>query len=282
MMECETVNEKTKPALIAFLRKHNEYTLFLLSNLENFGWQLSDHPYSGAYKVVRKEDQIIAAFSLTKKGTLLIHGEESSSDLFDLILEACKEEKIPLTGVIGEWEFCSSFWEFLKKKQLIQKETFVEKEFLYALKLGDYGFNTDPDVRYLTSDDFESWLPLREAYIKEMRFPINSFEEMQGEFLRKTIQKMIWGLFLNGALVATADLNASFQDLGQLGGVYTLPERRKQGLATLLVRHIICDLQPRFSTLIIFTGLNNLPARKVYESLPSTPSGHFALLFGSL
>ena len=114
------------------------------------------------------------------------------------------------------------------------------------------------------------------------RFPENSAEETRAEFLTKVSQQISWGLFLEGKLVAIADLNAHFFDLGQLGGVYTMPEFRKKGLSTRLIRHLIHDIKVlhQVRKLIIFTGENNFAARKVYESLHIAPFGYYALLFG--
>lgn len=130
--------------------------------------------------------------------------------------------------------------------------------------------------------DFDRWVKLREAYVKEMGFPGNTLKEMHAEFLKKTAQQVTLGLFLEGKLIAIADLNACFFDLGQLGGVYTIPEFRNRKLSTRLTRHLIHDIKAihHIRKLIIFTGENNLAARKVYESLNISPHGYYALLFG--
>jgi predicted GNAT family acetyltransferase len=116
-----------------------------------------------------------------------------------------------------------------------------------------------------------------------MQLPENSFDEIRAEFHLKVAQKITWGFFFNGQLVAIADLNARYCDLGQLGGVYTIPAFRKRGFSTRLICHLIHDVKAlhHLRKLIIFTGEKNLAARKVYESLGITPYGHYALLFGT-
>ena len=115
-----------------------------------------------------------------------------------------------------------------------------------------------------------------------MGFPKHSFEEMRSEFLIKVAKQITWGLFEEGKLVAIADLNARFSDLGQLGGVYTIPGYRNRGSCSRLTRHLIHDTKVihHIRKLIIFTGENNLAARKVYESLGTSHYGYYALLFG--
>ena len=91
------------------------------------------------------------------------------------------------------------------------------------------------------------------------------------------------GLFSDKKIVAIADLNANFSDLGQLGGVYTIPELRNRGLSKRLIRHLIQEIKTihHIKKLIIFTGEHNIAACKVYESLGIHLFGHYALLFGN-
>jgi hypothetical protein len=96
----ERVNESSKDEMISFLKAHEEYTLFLLGNLEVYGLHLTNEIYSGNFKLVRNENGISAAFSLTKGGTLLIHSKETGTSFFELVLRACQEEPIVLKGVL--------------------------------------------------------------------------------------------------------------------------------------------------------------------------------------
>jgi predicted GNAT family acetyltransferase len=281
-LSCETVTPESKGELICFLKKNEEYSLFLLSNLETYGLKLSNALYSGNFKILRKANEIIAAFCLTKKGTLLVQSIEQNDLICEAIITACLEEKIPITGVLGKWEFAYALWNLLKQKKIIQKETFIEREVLYTLDVEKTTYLSEPGVRLLQPTDFDTWVKLRESYVEEMGFPRNTLEEIRAEFFQKVAQQITWGLFLEGKLVAIADLNARFSNLGQLGGVYTIPEFRNRKLSTRLTRHLIHDIKAihHIRKLIIFTGENNFAARKVYESLGISPYGHYALLFG--
>lgn len=279
---CEKVTSKSKDELIIFLKKHEEYSLFLLSNVETYGLTLSDALYSGNFKILRDEEQIIAAFCLTKKGTVLVHSIKQDTPIYDAMIEACLEEKIVISGVLGEWEFSHALWNQLKQRTIIRQETFIEREVLYTLNITQIAYLPETNVRLLHPTDFDKWVKLREAYVEELGFPGYSIEEMRTEFLLKAAQRITWGLFLDEKLVAIADLNAHFSDLGQLGGVFTIPEFRKRGLSTRLIRHLIYDLKSfhQIRKLIIFTGEKNLAARRVYESLGINRYGYYALLFG--
>lgn len=283
MLFLESVVASSKDEMVAFLKTYEEYTLFLLGNLETYGMHLTQEPYSGNYKIIRKGEEIIAVFSLTKSGTLLIHSKEATTPFFHLVLRACREEPIQIKGLIGKWDFCHLFWNLIKAEKIIVNETYASKEILYSTELSLLNFEKQPDARLLLSTDWEQWYPLRAAYIQEMHFPSQgSKEDIFEEFQLKVEQKISWGLFSNGKLIAIADLNAKAFDLGQVGGVYTLPAFRKQGHCTTLMRHLIHDAKNlhHLRKLIIFTSETNHSARKVYESLGVTPFGHYALLFG--
>ncbi len=183
---------------------------------------------------------------------------------------------------MGEWEFACVLWNLLKQKKIIERETFTEREILYTLDVEKTAYTSEPDVRLLRTSDVDAWIQLRMAYTKEMGLPGNNIEDTRTEFFTKTTQLITWGLFFERKLIAIADLNAHFSDVGQLGGVYTIPAFRKKGFSTRLICHLIHDLKTihRIRKLVIFTGEHNYAARRVYESMRIEPFGYFALLFG--
>jgi predicted GNAT family acetyltransferase len=278
---CEQVTAKSKEELIRFLLKNEEYSLFLLSNLKTYGLELSAGLYSGNFKLLREGKQIVAAFCLTKTGALIVQSIKQDLAICEAMIAACSEEKMSIRGVMGEWEFASILWNLLKQKRVIEKESFTEREILYTFDIETTAYASEPDARLLVASDVDAWIQLRMAYTKEMGLPGNSLEETRTEFLMKATQSITWGLFFEGKLVAIADLNAQFSDIGQLGGVYTIPAYRKKGFSTRLICHLIHDLKTihRLRKLVIFTGERNYAARRVYESMRIAPFGYYALLF---
>jgi lincosamide nucleotidyltransferase A/C/D/E len=279
----EMISSENQEHMIAFLKNHDDYSLFLLGNFENYGPSLGEAPYSGNYKLIRLDSEIVAVLCLSKKGSLLIQSI-IREPIFETVLAACLEEKIPITGLVGDWEFCHVFWQFLKNKKMIQTETFTSKEILYQANLSNRLPIPQSDVRLLEADDYTQWKPLRLDYLIEEGFPNDlSDEEMRRLFIDKCNKKIIWGFFLNNQLVSIADLNAKAFDLGQLGGVYTAPKFRQKGYSKAVICKLIADLKPIYNInkLIIFTGETNLPARKLYESIGVKQIGHFAILFGN-
>jgi len=281
MMQIERVSNQREA--IAFLKANEDYSLFLMSNLETYGPALGEPSYSGNYKLARDGGKVIAVFCLVRAGTLLIQSERSDRLFFEAVLQSCLEENIPITGLLGEWNFCSSFWQFLKEKGIIGSETYVSKEVLYVADLQHQFAESQSNVRLLQLADWGQWIDLRVAYIEEMKFPSQqSTDEIREEFERDVAMKIAWGLFLKEELVSIADLNAKAADLGQVGGVFTVPQHRKKGFSSAVMRQLMHDAKHlhNLRKLIIFTGEDNISARKVYESLGVAAIGNYALLFG--
>lgn len=130
----ENVSNETQEQMLNFLKRHEDFCLFLLGNFEAYGPRLTEAPNSGNFKLIKQGEEVAGVFCLAKRGTLLIQSEKRE-EVFNLVLQSCEEESLSLSGVIGEWSFCHSFWNFLKHRRVIQEETFASKEVLYCLEL---------------------------------------------------------------------------------------------------------------------------------------------------
>ena len=278
----EAVTESSLQDAIAFLRKHEDFSLFLLGNLEAHGHKLTSAPNSGNFKLIRHGGKIVAVFCLTRRGNLLVQSEISDRRLSEKILTASQEEQLPILGLLGPWDFCQSLWNLFREKAIILNDSLVAKNILYTLDPSKQMVSDEPHVRLLLSSDYPQWKRLRIEYLEGL--PNDLSEEQNHElFLEKVNNKISWGYFLQGQLVAMADLNAKATDLGQVGGVYTIPNARKKGFARSVIRRLMTDAKNihKIRKLIIFTGENNHPARRLYESLDVHPIGYYGLMFGN-
>ena len=277
----EKVSENNREEMLDFLKRYEQFTLFLLGNFAAYGGQIGDSPYSGNYKLLRQGNEIVGVFCLYKNGSLLVH---SLVPGFDQILEACQEEKIPIRAVLGEWEYSSALWNYLQAKKWIKQVTFQSKETLHQVDLDRALDSPQPFCRRLTEADYPLWKPLRLDYIRELNYPIAfDDEQMFKLFQSKVEQHTIWGAFDKEQLVATADLNAKAFEIGQIGGVYTASPYRKKGFAKSLITKLMKDAEEfhGLRKLMIFTGESNQPAKNLYRSLGASPVGSFAIYFGN-
>jgi predicted GNAT family acetyltransferase len=271
-----------------FLEAHADTSLFLLSNLAIFGPRLADHGNSGNYRLVEEAGQVLAVFCLTRRGNLLVQAA-GRADLAESILESCESETIEVCGVAGEWPTASALWELLQADPRFEPKL-GSKDVLYRLPLSGGAAVTrttmpsDVVVRTLDASDYQQWERLNTTYCAELNLPLPVLDDAhEAEFVRRTRAKWWWGAFAGRQLAAIVGLNAAYGTVGQVGGVYARPADRKKGFARAAMELLIeeCREYHQFAKLILFTGEENLSARRLYESLGFELAGAFGLLLGS-
>jgi RimJ/RimL family protein N-acetyltransferase len=273
-----------------FLEAYVESSLFLLSNLAIFGPRLGEAWNSGNYQLVEEEGRIVAVFCLTRRGNLLVQSG-GRTDLAEAIMEACESEPVEVCGVVGEWAIAQAIWKLLLADPWFEPGH-GSKDVLYRLDLvSQEQEHRIPEhaaagvtVRPLIAGDFEQWERLNTAYLAELNLPLPVVDAAhEAEFARRTQARWWWGAFVRGELAATVALNAAYGTVGQVGGVYTRPADRKKGIAQAAMRVLIDDAAAyhRFTKLILFTGEDNVGARRLYESLGFEAAGAFGLLLGA-
>ncbi len=271
-----------------FLEAHVESSLFLLSNLAIFGPRLTDHWNSGNYRLVEEAGCVVAVFSLTRRGNLIVQAG-GRADLADSILEACESEPIEVCGVMGEWPTAEAIWNLLGADPRFEPGL-SSKDVLYRLPLQKTvgqvrrSLPAGIAVRALEPSDYTQWERLNTAYCAEMILPLPVVDDAhEAEFGRRTRARWWWGTFSGAQLVAIVGLNAAYGVVGQVGGVYTRPADRKKGLARFAMELLEEDGRDyhQFEKLVLFTNEDNLAARRLYESLRFDVVGEFGLLLGS-
>jgi RimJ/RimL family protein N-acetyltransferase len=277
------VDSSNLDAAREFLEAYVETSLFLLGNLAEHGPARRDHLNSGNFRVVYEGDDIVAVFCLARRGNLLLQ-TGGRPDLAPTILQACAAEPIEIQGVVGEWSAAHAVWQLLCATPGF-KPSLSRREVLYARDLPyTAGSESTLAVRALTRADFEAWNVLNVAYCAEVQTPLQgSRDERYAVFADQADAGCWWGHFHADELVGTASLNAKYDRLGQVGGVYTRPGYRGRGLAFVTMCKLMRDGfdRHRLERLILFTGEDNPAARHLYESLDFRAIGHFALLFGT-
>ncbi len=273
----------------AFLESHVDTSLFLLSTLAALGPRLGRHLNSGNFRMIEDEGAVAAVFCLTRRGNLLVQAG-GRTDFAEAIFESCESEPIELRGIVGEWPVAEALWNLLRADPRFEP-THNLKDVLYRLVLtesaagvGVVAGSNRLGTRALDEDDFVQWERLNRAYIAELNLPIQAtLEQRRTDFLVRVRSGLWWGAFDEDyELVSIAALNATYGSLGQVGGVYTRPSHRKQGLAGAVMRLLIDDSRRRlgFDKLILFTGEDNTAARTLYESVGFEAAGAFGLLLG--
>jgi RimJ/RimL family protein N-acetyltransferase len=91
-------------------------------------------------------------------------------------------------------------------------------------------------------------------------------------------ERRLWVLEEGGKMVSTTGFNTQFEDVVQVGGVYTPPGLRGRGYGRAAVCASLLDARAegRRSS-ILFTGLHNVAAQRAYEALGYAPIGSYRL-----
>ncbi|HEY4212894.1 MAG TPA: GNAT family N-acetyltransferase [Steroidobacteraceae bacterium] len=281
-------------AVRQFLEAHRESSLFLLASLAAHGPRGGTHPFSGTFRLAEEDGTVVAVFCLTRVGNLLVQAG-GRAYLAEDILASSAHERPGVCGVVGEWVTASAIWKLLRADPEFQPARGaheVVRDALYARSLADADADANPDAlcasgpvtRILAVDDFPEWDRLNVAYMSELKLPNEmSAAQRKTEFESRAAAHRWWGLSERDELVAIAGLNAVYGSLGQVGGVYTRPEFRRRGLSVSLMRRLLVDCRRlhRFDRLTLFTGEDNVGARRVYESVGFEYLGAYGLLLGS-
>jgi predicted GNAT family acetyltransferase len=274
------VDETNAPAMCAFLEQHADTAMFLLSNFAMNGPRVGTLPTSGNFKLVEEDGEVCAVICLTRR-TLILAEAGGRTELAPTIVEACRAEPIPIGGVIGEWTLASAIWAILRTQPSF-RQVLASKDILQALHLSPVTrSDRTPQVRLLRLGDFEQWDGLNAAFCAEEGIPLwRTVADRQTMFQQNTERRRWWGYFEDGRLVSMACLNAVYKHIGQVGGVYTVPDRRCSGLSRATMNALLADSVSvhGLERIILFTGEHNHAAQHLYETLGFSRIGDFAVL----
>jgi hypothetical protein len=103
----EPLNDITQAS--ASLKRYEETSQFLISNLRDLGPVVTNNPYSGNFKAIKRNYQIVAIFSIPHCGN--IYAQADSAEHTDLILAAYKAESFPIKGFLGSWSILAPIFE---------------------------------------------------------------------------------------------------------------------------------------------------------------------------
>ena len=139
------------------------------------------------------------------------------------------------------------------------------------------------EYRRARAGDLEALFPLQEGYEKEeVLFDPGEFNAIVSRihFLKSLKRQEIGALWLDGRAVAKAGTNALTERWVQVGGVYTLPEFRRQGLQKRLLSSLLEGWHAEGRGACLFVKKGNPGALDLYRSLGFVPSGGFTILYG--
>lgn len=274
------VDQKNLGIVRSYLASREDTAQFLINNLREHGPNETTHHNSGNFKVIFRSEKVAAVFCLTRRGNLNVQSEE---DFSDVILEECEKENYPLKGFIGDWESIAPVYQKFKEKRPEYRPQYESKEILYSYKLerSDAKLVHDTRVRFLQEKDFAQWFEFSKSYAEELSLPHElSVDQKRLDFTKQIQDKIWWGLFSGDEMLSRVALNSKGETAGQVGGVFTPVQYRKKGYAKAAMFHMLKDCRDihGHTKNILFTGTQDIPAQKLYESMGYNRIGWFALI----
>jgi len=125
-------------------------------------------------------------------------------------------------------------------------------------------------IRLAESGDLEALLPLQIAYEhEEVLTPVHRFDQAacRAALARSLREQLIFVAEESGTIVAKAGTNARGLGYDQIGGIYTLPERRGRGIGASLVGALVEAIAAAGRGVSLFVKPGNAAALSLYRGL---------------
>jgi predicted GNAT family acetyltransferase len=163
------------------------------------------------------------------------------------------------------------------------KPSYESRDILYSYRLrpDDPKLVHDERVRLVEEADFDQWLAFSAGYLTELGLPDDATTERQREtFLQSVRDRLEWGLFSGKTLMSRTGLNSKGTTVGQVGGVFTPKPYRQRGYAKATMFHMLKDCRDLHGhrKSVLFTGEEDIPAQRLYESMGYARIGAFLLI----
>ncbi len=268
--------------LEAFLLPRIETSMFLVGNMRSAGLRDEGQRYGGTYAAAFKGNQIVGVVAHYWNGNLVL---QAPAHLHSLWQEAVRASRRAIQGLIGPSVQVEPAKAALQiDESVVQMD---ETENLYSLQLTDL-LVPEP----LQSGSLQGRRAERRdmAYLTEWTVAYSvealgdedtpALAERVRESVRQTIaERNTWVLEAADRPVACSSFNTAIQEAVQVGGVYTPPELRRRGYGRAAVAASLLDARAEGATAaILFTGVNNLAARKAYTALGFQHVGDYRLV----
>lgn len=233
-------------ALKALLGREPASNLFLLGLIEEFGIVpgpgRADFSYFGRFS----NGALTAALFVGSDGGLVVPSASQPHHVAEIASQV--GPMIELQGLLGDKAVVDALMPIFGKRPSVTRH-----QRLFAVSADDLGPFTNPTLRLALESDLPQLVPMASAQIQEIlgREPLG--EDPQGFPLRvrqRVLSRRTYVLEENGRLVFKIDVGSRSHHGAELEGLYTVPDARRRGHATLslgqISRHLLSSL-PRLT-----------------------------------
>jgi RimJ/RimL family protein N-acetyltransferase len=273
-------------ALERFLAPRADTSMFLRSNSRAVGLLHRQAPLHGTYLARFENEEIVGVAAHAWNGIVLL--QAPPEHLAEVVRGAVAASDRVVTGFSGAWSQCVAARTALGLDDAPTLK--CSREDLFALSLdalvvpdalarGEVLCRRVRDEEPARIDHLGAW---RAEYSMETLGANDSpklREDTRQDILRAVRAGALFVLEHEGRPVATSVFNASLPDSVQIGGVWTPPSLRGRGYARAAVAGSLLEARAEgVSRSILFTDVENEPARRAYRALGYRVIGDYALM----
>ncbi|HEY7350297.1 MAG TPA: GNAT family N-acetyltransferase [Ktedonobacterales bacterium] len=243
-------------------------TVFLSSNLERFG--LSD-PFIHFWGAFQDHRLVTVLMMVGQRAGIYTTDSSALRPIMDIALHQ------RLNFIMGPRETISSALPHLWRLPIVRSEAHF-----FAQLSGErfQGRRPEPTakvgIRRATPDDIQALTTLYTGAA--------GFEQASSAQVRQSMTERVYALRsyvaeVSGRLVAGASTSAESYNAAMIGGVWTLPDERKQGYSTAVVAALSAELLAEGRCPYLFYLEDNAPAAHVYKKIGFQDIGHWTVVY---
>ncbi|HEX8705666.1 MAG TPA: GNAT family N-acetyltransferase [Myxococcaceae bacterium] len=241
----EQLGPQHADALRAFLAKDSTHNIYLLGLFEEFGIV----PRAGRARFafhgrLDENKQLTAALFVGGEGGLVVPSASDAAHITE-IADALAS-KVRLKACLGEKSVVDALVRSLGGGA---KPRLSRNQKLLAVSADDLGPFTNPTLRLAREEDVPRLMPLALGAVREMmeRDPLAEDPEgYEARVMQRVRGKRTYVLEEHGSLIFKVDIGSRSQHGAELEGLYTAPQERNKGHATLCLgqisRHLLSSL----------------------------------------
>ena len=221
-------------ALRAMLARDTTHNMYLLGLMEEFGVVCGPKRAPFTFFGRFFDEELTAAVFVGGTGGLVVPSASSPIHIGDIAKKLVGQ--VTPQSIIGEQSVVDAL-----VRHFAVSPTFQKSQKLFSVSPNDLGPFTNPLLRLATDADLGQLIPMASACVKEMvkRDPL--VEDPTGFELRVTQRVRSHRTYVleeRGRLVFKLDVGSRSQFGAELEGLYTAPEHRHRGHATLCLGQI--------------------------------------------
>jgi GNAT superfamily N-acetyltransferase len=241
----EQLGPQHTDALRALLVKDSKHNLYLLGLFEEFGIVPRDGRAKLAfYGRFDENKNLTAAVFVGGEGGLVVPSASDASCITEIAESLAPT--VRLRASLGEKPAVDALVRCLGQGA---KPRLSRNQRLFAVSADDLGPFTNPTLRLAREEDVPRLMPLAVGAVRELMERDPLLEDPSGYEARVMLRvrgKRTYVLEENGSLIFKVDIGSRSQHGAELEGLYTAPQERRKGHATLCLgqisRHLLSSL----------------------------------------